>query len=115
MEAVAAQRVVAVHAVASVANLLHAAAPPGARAVVGGPTAIFADINSANNRDPSVILPVGAGLIAPILAPLLRSLLAPMWSTCHGPGRDSQHQRDRSAGDPPGPAGRAARFRPVGG
>ncbi|MGN9915369.1 MMPL family transporter [Micromonospora palomenae] len=58
---------------------LHAAAPPGTRAVVGGPTAIFADINSANNRDLSVILPVAAGLIALILALLLRSLVAPIY------------------------------------
>ncbi|MDH6465846.1 RND superfamily putative drug exporter [Micromonospora sp. A200] len=60
-------------------DALHAAAPPGTRAVVGGPTAIFADINSANNRDLSVILPVAAGLIALILALLLRSLVAPIY------------------------------------
>lgn len=58
---------------------LHRAAPPGTRALVGGPTAIFADINSANNRDLSVILPVAAGLIALILALLLRSLVAPIY------------------------------------
>jgi RND superfamily putative drug exporter len=58
---------------------LHAAAPPGTRAVVGGTTAIFADINSANNRDLSVILPVAAALIALILALLLRSLVAPIY------------------------------------
>ncbi|MGC5020340.1 MMPL family transporter [Micromonospora sp. DT47] len=60
-------------------DALHAAAPPGTRAVVGGPTAIFADINSANNRDLSVILPVAAALIALILALLLRSLVAPIY------------------------------------
>lgn len=58
---------------------LHAAAPEGTRAVVGGTTAIFADINSANNRDLSVILPAAAGLIALILALLLRSLVAPIY------------------------------------
>ncbi|MET8198969.1 MMPL family transporter [Micromonospora taraxaci] len=58
---------------------VHAAAPPGTRALVGGTTAIFADINSANNRDLSVILPVAAGLIALILALLLRSLVAPIY------------------------------------
>ncbi|MFC3504650.1 MMPL family transporter [Micromonospora krabiensis] len=58
---------------------VHAAAPPGTRALVGGTTAIFADINSANNRDLSVILPVAAALIALILALLLRSLVAPIY------------------------------------
>ncbi|MCO1598041.1 MMPL family transporter [Micromonospora sp. RHAY321] len=60
-------------------DAVHAAAPPGTRALVGGTTAIFADINSANNRDLSVILPVAAGLIALILALLLRSLVAPIY------------------------------------
>jgi putative drug exporter of the RND superfamily len=58
---------------------LHAAAPPGTKVLVGGTTAIFADINSANNRDLSVILPVAAVLIAVILALLLRSLVAPLY------------------------------------
>lgn len=58
---------------------LHQAAPPGTQALVGGTTAIFADINSANNRDLSVILPVAAALIALILALLLRSLVAPIY------------------------------------
>ncbi|WP_255292500.1 MMPL family transporter [Micromonospora sp. WMMA1996] len=58
---------------------LHAKGPEGTKALVGGPTAIFADINSANNRDLSVILPVAAGLIALILALLLRSLVAPIY------------------------------------
>ncbi|HEX5994829.1 MAG TPA: MMPL family transporter [Jiangellales bacterium] len=60
-------------------DALHAAAPPGTRAVVGGTTAIFADINTANNRDLSVILPVAAVLIGLILALLLRSLVAPVY------------------------------------
>ncbi|WP_433383167.1 MMPL family transporter [Actinoplanes sp. CA-142083] len=58
---------------------LHAIAPPGTRVVVGGTTAIFADINSANNRDLSVILPFAALLIAIILALLLRSIVAPIY------------------------------------
>jgi putative drug exporter of the RND superfamily len=57
---------------------LHAVAPPGTRVLVGGTTAVYADINSANNRDLSVILPVAALLIAVILALLLRSLVAPV-------------------------------------
>src|SRR6185369_8525576 len=58
---------------------LHAIAPPGTRVLVGGTTAIFADINSANNRDLSVILPVAALIIAIILALLLRSVVAPVY------------------------------------
>src|SRR5581483_4764752 len=58
---------------------LHAAAPPGTKVLVGGTTAILADINSANNRDLSVILPVAALLIAIILALLLRSVVAPLY------------------------------------
>jgi RND superfamily putative drug exporter len=58
---------------------LHAIAPPGTRVLVGGTTAIYADINSANNRDLSVILPVAALLIAIILALLLRSIVAPAY------------------------------------
>jgi RND superfamily putative drug exporter len=60
-------------------DALHAVAPPGTRAVVGGTTAIFADINTANNRDLSVILPVAAVLIGLILALLLRSVVAPVY------------------------------------
>lgn len=57
----------------------HDNAPDGTTALVGGITAVFADINSANNRDLSVILPVAAVLIALILAALLRSLVAPIY------------------------------------
>ena len=58
---------------------LHAVAPPGTKVLVGGTTSIYADINSANNRDLSLILPVAALLIAVILALLLRSLVAPVY------------------------------------
>ncbi|WIM99744.1 MMPL family transporter [Actinoplanes oblitus] len=58
---------------------LHGIAPPGTKVVVGGTTALFADINSANNRDLSVILPVAAVLIAVILGLLLRSVVAPLY------------------------------------
>ena len=60
-------------------DYLHAKAPAGTKALVGGTTAVFADINTANNRDLSVILPVAAALIAIILALLLRSLVAPVY------------------------------------
>ena len=52
---------------------------PGRRALLGGVTAIFADIRDANNRDLSVIFPVAGVLIAIILALLLRSLVAPLF------------------------------------
>jgi RND superfamily putative drug exporter len=58
---------------------LHAVAPSGTKVLVGGTTAIYADINSANNRDLSVILPVAALLIAVILGLLLRSIVAPIY------------------------------------
>jgi RND superfamily putative drug exporter len=58
---------------------LHAVAPPGTRVLIGGTTAVYADINSANNRDLSVILPVAALLIAIILGLLLRSIVAPIY------------------------------------
>ena len=61
------------------APAVHRAAPDGVRAYVGGQTAIFADINTINNRDLSVILPVAAVLIALILALLLRSVVAPLY------------------------------------
>lgn len=61
------------------APAVHQAAPEGTRAYVGGPTAIFSDINTVNNRDLSVILPVAAVLIALILALLLRSVVAPLY------------------------------------
>jgi len=60
-------------------DAVHAAAPAGTEALVGGTTAIFADVNTANNRDLSLILPVAAVLIAVILALLLRSIVAPFY------------------------------------
>jgi RND superfamily putative drug exporter len=60
-------------------DFVHAKAPDGTVALVGGMTAVFADINTANNRDLSVILPVAAALIAIILALLLRSIVAPIY------------------------------------
>ncbi|MEO5875405.1 MAG: MMPL family transporter [Streptosporangiaceae bacterium] len=60
-------------------DAVHKAAPQGTRAYVGGQTAIFADINTVNNRDLSVILPVAALLIALILALQLRSIVAPLY------------------------------------
>jgi RND superfamily putative drug exporter len=57
----------------------HAAAPPGTYALVGGTTAVFADIQQATNRDYAVVFPVAAVIILLILALLLRSLVAPWY------------------------------------
>lgn len=60
-------------------DAVHAASPEGTKVYVGGQTAIFSDINTVNNRDLSLILPVAALLIALILALQLRSLVAPLY------------------------------------
>ena len=57
----------------------HAAAPPGTEALVGGITAVFADIQKALNRDYEVVFPVAALIILVILGLLLRSLVAPWY------------------------------------
>ena len=57
----------------------HAAAPPGTYALVGGITAVFADIQQALNHDYVVVFPVAAVIILLILALLLRSLVAPWY------------------------------------
>jgi RND superfamily putative drug exporter len=56
----------------------HAEAPAGTTPLLGGVTASYTDIRSANSRDLAVIFPVAGGLIGVILALLLRSLLAPL-------------------------------------
>ena len=57
----------------------HAAAPPGTYALVGGTTAVFADIQRAVNHDYREVFPVAALIILVILAVLLRSLVAPWY------------------------------------
>jgi RND superfamily putative drug exporter len=57
----------------------HAAAPPGTYALVGGTTAVFADIEHAVNHDYAVVFPVAALIILLILGLLLRSLVAPWY------------------------------------
>jgi len=57
----------------------HAAAPPGTYALVGGTTAVFADIQKATNHDYAVVFPVAAVIILLILMLLLRSLVAPWY------------------------------------
>ncbi|NUR32321.1 MAG: MMPL family transporter [Catenulispora sp.] len=57
----------------------HSSAPAGSQALVGGPTAALSDIQAANGRDLSVILPVAAALIFLVLALQLRALVAPLY------------------------------------
>src|SRR5215469_2164897 len=57
----------------------HAAAPAGTYALVGGTTAVFADIQRAINHDYAVVFPTAAIIILLILALLLRSLVAPWY------------------------------------
>jgi putative drug exporter of the RND superfamily len=57
----------------------HAAAPPGTYALVGGTTAVFADIQRAVNHDYGVVFPVAAVVILLILGLLLRSAVAPWY------------------------------------
>lgn len=56
-----------------------ASAPAGTSVLIGGASAILADIRHANTRDLSVILPVAGLLIAIVLALLLRSMVAPVY------------------------------------
>ena len=57
----------------------HAAAPSGTYALVGGTTAVFADIQTAMNHDYAIVFPVAAVIILVILMLLLRSLVAPWY------------------------------------
>jgi len=57
----------------------HAAAPRGTYALVGGTTAVYADIQHAINHDYMVVFPVAAVIILLILMLLLRSVVAPWY------------------------------------
>jgi RND superfamily putative drug exporter len=57
----------------------HAAAPHGTYALVGGTTAVFADIQRAINHDYEVVFPVAAVIILLIMMLLLRSVVAPWY------------------------------------
>ena len=58
---------------------VHAAAPAGTEALVGGTTAVFADIQRAVNHDYAVVFPTAAIIILLILGLLLRSVVAPWY------------------------------------
>jgi putative drug exporter of the RND superfamily len=54
-------------------------APAGATTMVGGTSAIYADVSDAVNRDMRLIFPVAAALIMLILVVALRSAVAPLY------------------------------------
>jgi RND superfamily putative drug exporter len=54
-------------------------APAGATALVGGTSAVFADVSDSVARDIALIFPIAAGLILLILVGALRSLVAPLY------------------------------------
>lgn len=55
------------------------AAPAGATTLVGGTSAIYADVSDSVSRDMKLIFPVAAGLILFILVATLRSAVAPLY------------------------------------
>ncbi|GAB2709279.1 MMPL family transporter [Kitasatospora kifunensis] len=57
----------------------HSAAPAGTKALVGGQTAVEADINAAMDHDYKTVFPIAAVLIMVILGLLLRSVVAPWY------------------------------------
>jgi putative drug exporter of the RND superfamily len=57
----------------------HSAAPAGTTAMVGGTSAVFADVATTIDRDMRLILPVAAALILLILVATLRSAVAPVY------------------------------------
>ena len=58
---------------------VHAAAPEGTTAYVGGLTSVFVDFKAAMNRDYAVVFPVAAAITLLILMLVLRSLVAPWY------------------------------------
>lgn len=60
-------------------DAVHASAPKGTEAVVGGNTSVTVDMDRAMSRDYSVVFPVAALVILLILALLLRSVVAPLY------------------------------------
>jgi len=57
----------------------HQEAPQGTTALVGGETAIYVDIEAAQNHDYAVVFPVAALVIMLILGLVLRSVVAPLY------------------------------------
>ncbi|MFH8789987.1 MMPL family transporter [Streptomyces roseoverticillatus] len=57
----------------------HKAAPDGAKAYVGGTSAVLADVEKAVNHDYKLVFPIAGLAIMVILGLLLRSLVAPLY------------------------------------
>jgi RND superfamily putative drug exporter len=62
-----------------VRDAARAAAPEGTRTMVGGTSAMYADVSDSVNRDMKLIFPVAAALIGLILILTLRSAVAPLY------------------------------------
>jgi putative drug exporter of the RND superfamily len=60
-------------------NVARDAAPAGTTTLVGGTTAIYADVSDSVGRDMKLIFPVAAGLILFILIATLRTAVAPLY------------------------------------
>ena len=69
----------ALEVISDVRDVAHAEAPPNTKALVGGMTSIFKDINAAVNHDYRTVFPLAALLIMVILGLLLRSVVAPWY------------------------------------
>ncbi|MEU8694361.1 MMPL family transporter [Streptomyces sp. NPDC048665] len=69
----------AIDAVGRVRDVAHSDAPEGTKAVVGGLSSIYKDIDTAVNHDYKTVFPVAALLIMVILGLLLRSVVAPLY------------------------------------
>jgi len=69
----------AISAVGDIRDVAHADAPSGTKALVGGMSSIYKDINAAVNHDYRTVFPVAALLIMVILGLLLRSVVAPWY------------------------------------
>nr|WP_119612267.1 MMPL family transporter [Streptomyces acidiscabies] len=69
----------ALDAVGKVRSVAHGEAPEGTKALVGGMSSIYKDIQAAVNHDYRTVFPVAALLIMVILGLLLRSVVAPWY------------------------------------
>jgi RND superfamily putative drug exporter len=69
----------AITATGHVRDVAHGSAPPGTKALVGGNSSIYLDINAAVDHDYRTVFPVAALLIMVILGLLLRSVVAPWY------------------------------------
>lgn len=69
----------AIDTVGDVRDTAHADAPTGTKALVGGMSSIYKDINAAVDHDYKTVFPIAALLIMVILGLLLRSVVAPWY------------------------------------